>query len=86
MTPYLVDHLVLAHEYMGVILREAAHAHESVQRARKLMAVHKAQLPRASADRGMTTCGACRQHTPGQFMGLIAKGVSSMTLVYIFSR
>ena len=40
----LVLHLVPGHEDVRVVLREAAHAEQAVQCARKLVAVHEAQL------------------------------------------
>ena len=40
----LVDDLVFAHVDVGIVLRERAHAHQPVERARKLVTVNKPQL------------------------------------------
>ena len=43
----LVLDLVRGHEDVGVVLREAAHAHQTVQRAGQLVTVHQTQLAAA---------------------------------------
>ena len=43
----LIRNLIRVHEDMCVILREAAHAEQTVQRARQLMAMDKTQLAHA---------------------------------------
>ena len=43
----LVGHLLLGAEDVRVVLREAAHAHQPVQRARRLVAMHHAELGQA---------------------------------------
>ena len=70
---------------MRVVLREAAHAEQAVQRAGELVAVHKAQL--AHAQRQIAVGVRLDLYTsmpPGQFIGLMAKSSPSMTVVYMF--
>ena len=43
----LVGHLLLGAEHMRVVLREGAHAHQPVQRAGRLVAMHDAELGHA---------------------------------------
>ena len=43
----LLRHLLLGAEDVGVVLREGAHPHQPVQRARRLVAVHDAELGHA---------------------------------------
>ena len=68
---YLLLHLVPGHEYVRIILCEAAHAEQPVQRAGKLVPVHKAKLrhPQRQLAVGMRLC-LIYQHSAGAVHGL----------------
>ena len=53
----LVGHLLLGAEHMRVVLREGAHAHQPVQRARRLVAVHRRRTRPCAAAARDTTAG-----------------------------
>ena len=69
----LVEDLVLGAEDVAVVLREAAHPHDPVQRAARLVAMALAEL--AVAHRQVAVAAQLRledQHVAGQFIGLSA--------------
>ena len=67
----LVLHLLPGHEDVGVVLGEAAHAEQAVERAGQLVAVHQTQLahPQGQVTVGVGLAGV-DQHTAGAVHGL----------------
>ncbi len=69
----LVGELILGAEDMRVVLREAAHAHQPVHGARRLVAVDHAELGHAQRQVAVGFQPMLEDlHVAGQFMGLSA--------------
>ncbi len=65
--------LLLGDEHVGVVLREGAHAHQPMQRARRLEAVHLAELGELVGQIAIAIFSPFLKiwMWPGQFIGLM---------------
>jgi hypothetical protein len=74
----IVHDLVFGAEDMRIVLREGAHAHHAVQRARRLVAMHDAELGDLHRQVAIDFSPCLKICTwPGQFIGFSAKTRSS---------
>jgi hypothetical protein len=78
--------LVLGAEDVAVVLREAAHAHEAVERARRLVAVAGAELAVAKRQVAVAAQPLVEDlDVAGQFMGFTANSRFSLSVKNMFS-
>jgi hypothetical protein len=71
---------------VAVVLREAAHAHEAVQRARGLVAVAGAEFAVAQRQVAVAAQALVEDlHVPGQFIGFTANSRFSTPVKNMFS-